>query len=146
MLERVPRAGGGHRKKLEEAARLWASGALASEADDEGRRSGLDEQFAFFGIGVSGDEVVASEPPAPEFYLWPENVEAWALFLACSTQWRGSGMQREGLDYEGVEVVMRRRHVRRRLRDRRFAEIQLMEMACLKAWAEKAAQQPEHRA
>lgn len=33
--------------------------------------------------------------------VWPENWQAWSLFLACSTQWRCKGLEGKpyGLDY-----------------------------------------------
>lgn len=43
----------------------------------------------------------------PDFELWPENKEAFEVFLMCSTQWRlipMGGMQ--GLDYPAVESVL----------------------------------------
>ncbi len=93
--------------------------------------------------GVTGADLVDEEPPAQEFWLWPENVDAWTLFLRCSTQWRGNGMRREGLDYQGVEIVMQRTGVRRRLRQQRFSEIQAMETACLEVWSRQLAEQAQ---
>lgn len=80
----------------------------------------------------------AEKPVLPEhepFYLWPQNLDAWNLFMGVQTQWRIGLAGREGLHYPGVEIVMARRRVRRRLRDQRFAEIQAMERAALTAWA-----------
>lgn len=73
---------------------------------------------------------------AEVFYLWPENVPAWQLFQRCGTQWRTSMAGREGLDYAGVRVVMDLGTIRPRQRRQRFAEVQVMESAALKAWSE----------
>lgn len=48
-------------------------------------------------------------PPLPnEYEVWPENWDALQLFLACSTQWRYSGMTGAptGLDYTAVMAVL----------------------------------------
>lgn len=71
-----------------------------------------------------------------EFYLWPDNVPAWRLFMACATQWRSGMAGREGFDYTGVQIVMREHRIRPRLRRQRFGELQVMEAAALEGWAE----------
>lgn len=140
MLAFLRAAGRGHRKKLEEAARLWARREFKNEAEhvnhDAEATDKLDEQFAFFGIRTEGP-VDAPERLLP-FYLFPENLPAWQLFMAVQTQWRG-GMAREGLDYPGVHAVIDQRRSWRLRRRQRFAEIQVMERASLDAWAEQAA-------
>jgi hypothetical protein len=45
----------------------------------------------------------------------------------------------EGLDYPGVQAVMTEHRIRPRLRRQRFCELQAMEAAALKVWAEQAA-------
>lgn len=94
----------------------------------------VNEALAFFGLVAEGPVLPRLEP----FYLWPENLEAWDLFMAVQTQWRGSGMAREGLDYAGVDIVMGQRRKWRLHRRRRLAEVQVMERACLTVWAEQA--------
>ena len=76
------------------------------------------------------------------FYLWPENLPAWQLFHACTTQWRTSMAGREGLDYSGVQVVLAEHHVPRRQRRQRFCEIQLMETVALQVWANERDKNP----
>lgn len=76
-------------------------------------------------------------PSVDVFYLWPENVPAWQLFMACGTQWRTGMAGREGLDYGGLQVVMQMQGVSPRRQSQRFAEVQVMELAALKAWAEQ---------
>lgn len=85
-------------------------------------------------------------PAHRTFYLWPENVPAWSLFQACGTQWRQSMEGATGLDYPGCEVVMRRRRIPQRDRDRMFCLLQAMERGALKGWhqlrEERKANQP----
>lgn len=95
----------------------------------------VDTALAAFGL-VADAPVVAEEEI---FYLWPDNLPAWQLFQRCGTQWRSSMAGREGLDYAGVQVVMGMAHIRPRQRRQRFAELQVMESAALKAWAEQQA-------
>jgi hypothetical protein len=69
------------------------------------------------------------------FALWPENVEAWSLFMECQTKWRSSFAGRTGLDDAGVDRVLWRMRVRPKNRRRRIEEIALMERAALAEWA-----------
>lgn len=84
----------------------------------------------FFGLVAEAPVLPAAEP----FYLWPENEPAWALFHACATQWRSGMAGREGLDYEGVRIVMAYRRIRPRQRRQRFREVQVMEAIALQEW------------
>jgi hypothetical protein len=59
------------------------------------------------------------------------------LWLAAQTQWRSGMAGATGLDYGGVEALMRLRGLPRSQRAERFAEVQVMERAALAAWAEK---------
>ena len=99
------------------------------------------DSFAYFVHEVNeANGLVADKPVLAEvepFYLWPENVPAWQLFQRCGTQWRSSMARREGLDYAGVQVVMGMGPIRPRQRRQRFAELQVMESAALRAWAEQ---------
>jgi hypothetical protein len=72
-----------------------------------------------------------------EFYLWTDNLEAWTLFHACGTQWRVTEGQRYALDYPGCDIVMDRRRLRGRRRDRLFQQLQWMERACLEEWGKQ---------
>lgn len=71
-----------------------------------------------------------------DYELWPEHWLAWDVYLGCGTQWRktvlGGGMRPtrllwEGLDYGGVEVVMRRYRVPEDRADEVFAQLQVLE-------------------
>lgn len=135
MLAGVPDAGGGDGKKLEQAVELWASGQFSDEEDHVEIQEDLQADLAFFGL-------VPEEPLAPpavdEFYLWPENVPAWDLWMGVQTQWRVGVGGREGLDYAGVEVEMRMQRVRPNRRRRRWAELKVMERTALRVWREQA--------
>ena len=49
--------------------------------------------------------------------MWPEHVPAVSLFVAAETQWRtaaiGPRLQRTGLDYGAIEVLMRAYKIKR---------------------------------
>ena len=85
-------------------------------------------------LGIDPNRLI---PPAQQrdrpqdFELWPEHQEAWGVYLGCATQWRLSvgvgGLYWQGLDYQGVDVVMRRYRVPRKRQDAVFAELQVLE-------------------
>jgi len=71
-----------------------------------------------------------------DFDLWPEHWQAWDVYLGCGTQWRYRAVPRglqasitvcEGLDYQGVEVVMRRYRVPEARFDEVFSQLQVLE-------------------
>lgn len=138
MLGRLPGAGGGHRKKLEEAVEHWADGRFTDEQEHAANQEAVDEDAAVFGLLV-----VRPAQPAPDefFYLWPENVPAWQLWHCLQTQWRISMDGREGLDYAGVEAELRNGPMRVRRKDlrRRWDEIKVMERTALRVWREQRA-------
>jgi hypothetical protein len=142
VLPLLRAAGRRYRKKLEEAARLWARGDIQPEQEHAKDQAGLDEQFAFFGLEPEGPVLEEREP----FYLWPENLAAWTLFMAVQTQWRSGMGGRDGLDYAGVHIVIDQHRAWRTRRRRIFAGVQIMERACLQAWAEQSrAAQEQHK-
>jgi hypothetical protein len=100
-------------------------------------QEGLTEQFAALGIQPE-EPVDVSGPALLPFHLFPENAPAWALFMCVQTQWRG-GMQREGLDYPGVQAVIDSRREWRKHRRARFADIQVIERAVLDEWRKESA-------
>lgn len=82
--------------------------------------------------------VLEQEPARDEhetFYLWPDLVPALQMWRAVQTQWRDGFQGRTGLDYPGVDVVMRRRGLRGRAADEMFGLLQAMERAALDVWA-----------
>lgn len=75
----------------------------------------------------------ARQKAAPSNYeLWPEHVRAWDVYLGCSTQWVKTsvglgGVIWEGLNYPGVEVVMRRYRVPADQEEEVFLQLQVLE-------------------
>jgi len=71
-----------------------------------------------------------------DFELWPEHAEAWGVYLGCGTQWVKSvglwGVVWEGLNYPGVEVVMRRYGVPPERESEVFAQLQVLEEETVK--------------
>ncbi len=74
--------------------------------------------------------------------VWDSNWPALLAFLACETQWRVEArgmsgvMTYLGLDYAGVDVVLRRQGAD----DAVFADLRVMELAALEAFGEAAAE------
>lgn len=73
---------------------------------------------------------------AEDFELWPEHAAAWLVYLGSATQWRRTvGWKRtewDGLDYAGVEIVMRRYGVAPERENEVFAQLQVLEQETLK--------------
>lgn len=95
-------------------------------------------------IAMGADpEAVAARFATPEstapvaFAIWPGNVTAVNVFLACGSQWRHAGMAGlpTGLDYDGVESAMRL--MGEDSNPGLFADIQAMEQAALAVFAER---------
>lgn len=67
--------------------------------------------------------------------VWDEHWQAFAIFRACGTQWRVVATQRSlfhlGLDYPGLEVVMRRLLPPEADANAVFADVMLMEAEAL---------------
>lgn len=77
----------------------------------------------------------APEETSGDFEVMPANWDSIRAWLACETQWRAvvglAGLVWLGLDYAGVDVVLRRLQL-----DDRFGDLQLMEGAALRAFGE----------
>lgn len=70
---------------------------------------------------------------AENYELWPEHADAWNVYLGCATQWVktrsfGGPPVWEGLNYAGVEVVMRRYQVPAEQESDVFAQLQVLEV------------------
>ncbi|WP_414858725.1 DUF1799 domain-containing protein [Paucibacter sp. TC2R-5] len=66
--------------------------------------------------------------------MWPEHVPAFELWMQVQTQWQVSMAGPTGLDYAGVEALMR---IKRVMRPKlRFLQLQAMERGALQGWAE----------
>lgn len=141
-------------KKLIEAARLLARGELnfsTQHTDAEPPESPAAEAveaLAAFGLEPQVQRPPDGAPrPAPKvFYLWPEHQRTLELWLLCGTQWRVGGNVATGLDYAGVESLMRtRRLAQGRRAARLMGELQIMERATLAEWA-RLREAQQHRA
>ena len=132
MLQRVSERIGRKRKKLATVARCAALGQIRSAEAQEQAATEVDQALAIFGL------VAQSVPQSIDaLYLWPENVRSWNLFQATDTQWTMGPNSAIGLNYSGVEVVMRKYRVKRCDELQVFRDIQVMERATLAAWGEK---------
>jgi hypothetical protein len=124
-----------------EAARLWARGELdtADHDDDQADDGHLDKALGAFGLvveeGLPGDR--PAPPAVPVYHLWPCNKPAWDFFLDCVTQWRADFSGRSGLDYAGVEALMRLQRIAWRRRPQLLALVRCMELGALKGWAQQ---------
>lgn len=113
-----------------------ARGQLKFEAEDESVSSDeaaetLAEAFAAFGLRCEDDAVLDED----EFWLWPENEKAFALWCAVQSQWVVGPSGVLGLNYPGVESCMRMRGIGKRKWPALFELIQAMERAALNEWA-----------
>ncbi len=95
----------------------------------------MQADFALLGATVEVDE--DDDPDAVE--IWDTNWPALLAFLGCETQWRVEArgmtgvMTYLGLDYAGVDVVLRRQGAD----DAVFSDLRVMELAALEAFGEE---------
>lgn len=147
MLRRLPQGLRSPRKKLTEAVRLWARGDLVAATDTEGadiyeqeqrdNLSDLERMAQAMGLVMQDADQLAERNRPQTYYLWPDNADAFSLFLAVQTQWRTGFAGRTGLDYSGVQVVMRMHGVPAASRAETFVMLQACERAALDEWALK---------
>lgn len=72
-----------------------------------------------------------------EFHLWPDNVEAWLLFVSLRSQWRIGVGGSTGLDYAAVLDHLRAGlRLSRRKIDELYPLIVAAEGGALQGWAE----------
>lgn len=97
----------------------------------------MEEDLRFYGADDETiEEVLGDESEGDGFEVWPENWRALELFTACHTQWRLGPMGGVlGLDYQGVAAVFRMKRVKDQ--DAMLADLQVMEAAALKVFAEQ---------
>lgn len=132
MLAGVPEQCGCRRKKLSEAARLLARGQLElDDAESVHPEDDIEKGLALLGLYLEDGLCLDND----EFWLWPENEEAFLFWLTVQTQWTVGPHGPTGLNYSGIEVCMRRRAVRASERNRLFELMQAMERATLNEWA-----------
>lgn len=72
-----------------------------------------------------------------EVEVWPQNWRAVKLFIAVSTQWRVGMGGATGLDYAAVAAAMDMQGIKKKARNRLFADVRIMEAAVLEMWSEK---------
>lgn len=85
----------------------------------------------------------ALETPAPqegEIYVWPDMVDAVALFFSLETQWRwvGAGMAgafRTGLDYSVLPGMAAALEIK--VTAEALADLKTMECAAVEQWSRK---------
>jgi hypothetical protein len=70
-----------------------------------------------------------------DFFLWPENVAAFNLWLSVQTQWRTDNGYRTGLDYPGVDMCLRYLDAPKKEKRWYFTALQAMERAALEEWS-----------
>lgn len=137
-------------KKLIEAARLLARGELHFShhrtPDDEPPDSPAPEALealAAFGLQPQLQQAPdGAARPAPKlFHLWPEHQRTLQVWLLCQTQWRVGGNVATGLDYAGVEALLRIKRLAPRRNAKLMDELQIMERATLAEWAQQRQQQ-----
>lgn len=88
------------------------------------------------GLAAMGLQMVEDlEPQQDEYWLWPENEEAFGFWLSIQTQWSAGMGGATGLNYPGVEVCLRLRGLKKKARQHMFLLTQMMERACLEEWA-----------
>ena len=116
--------------------RLLARGQIEFGDDESREVESLDEGLAALGLYVSGGLIVEHD----EYWLWPENEDAFGMWLAIQTQWNAGMAGATGLNYQGVEICLRMRGLKKKRRQQMFLLIQMMERACLDEWAQKRKQ------
>jgi hypothetical protein len=92
----------------------------------------LNESFAALGLVVS-----APLDLEDEFFLWPENVVAFDLWLGVQTQWNIDSGKRTGLNYPGVQICLNNLVAKKKERPEFFMTLQAMERTALDQWSEK---------
>jgi hypothetical protein len=111
-----------------------ARGQLRLRAQDESEASSeVAEAMAALGLYCE-EELVIDED---EFWLWPENEEAFWTWCAVQTQWVTGMAGAVGLNYAGVESCLRMRGLGKGRRRQLFAMVQVMEQSALEEWASK---------
>lgn len=113
--------------------RLWARGKLRIPGPEQPEpETHLNEAFAAFGL------VPEVQPDLEdEFYLWPENVAGFNLWLSIQTQWRSDMGTRTGLDYSGVDIALRYLDATKQEKRSYFATMKVLERAALDEWSKE---------
>jgi len=111
---------------------LLARGQLDCRPDEAPAVSdAVGDAMAVLGIYCEEEIVIDDD----EFWLWPENEDAFLLWLSIQTQWVMGAAGPAGLNYSGVEACMRMQGVGKKQQRQLFESIWTMECAALEEWA-----------
>lgn len=110
-----------------------ARGQIEFGTDAPAEHDHVNEALAAMGLCAEGGVTLQED----EYWLWPENDEAFSMWLAVQTQWSAGMGGATGLNYPGVETCLRLRGLKKRAQQKHFLLIQMMERACLEEWARK---------
>lgn len=122
---------------------MQALGLLSSGNDtdtEDDHADALREQTTGLGVDPALLDAqanpVASNTDHGVFYLWPDNQDAFAMWQKCQSQWVIGLQGAEGLNYAGVETVLRRNGYRGQRLDAMFEAMQHLETGARQAHAE----------
>lgn len=78
-----------------------------------------------------------AEGPPPDFEVWPQNWDAFRLFVAAGTQWERAGMAgaRVGLKYQVLDFIAAKIGVE--ISAEIFERLRIAEGGALEYWSEK---------
>jgi hypothetical protein len=100
----------------------------------EGTRDVATEDKALEAFGLKRD---GPPPDDASVRVWPENWQAFRLFVALSTQWNVGMGGPTGIRYESIPTVLRLRAVPRGEWSLLFEQLRTMESEALKYFAER---------
>jgi hypothetical protein len=110
-----------------------ARGQIEFGNDAPAEHDHFNEALAAMGLCAEGGVALQED----EYWLWPENDEAFSMWLSVQTQWSAGMGGATGLNYPGVETCLRLRGLKKKAQQKLFLLIQMMERACLEEWAQK---------
>ena len=113
--------------------RLLARGQIEFGHDEPVEQNHVNDAAAAMGLYAEGGITLQED----EYWLWPENDEAFSMWLAVQTQWNAGIGGATGLNYPGVETCLRLRGLKKKAQQKLFLLIQMMERAYLEEWARK---------
>lgn len=113
--------------------RLLARGQIEFGHDAPAEHDHVNDALAAVGLCAEGGITLQED----EYWLWPENDEAFSMWLCVQTQWNAGMGGATGLNYPGVETCLRLRGLKKKAQQKLFLLIQMMERACLEEWARK---------
>ena len=110
-----------------------ARGQIEFGHDEPVEQNHVNDAAAAMGLYAEGGITLQED----EYWLWPENDEAFSMWLAVQTQWNAGIGGATGLNYPGVETCLRLRGLKKKAQQKLFLLIQMMERAYLEEWARK---------